>query len=310
MYYYYKLFGFTVRSQIEIKQLFAIEETSTYDVDFIFADAPQLIHDEMNDPDNSNYYFLFNDDHMWFRNSYAIYAIFSDGRIYIENRPGTDRYQSIQFLLGYGISMFAYYKDMISVHCGAILLQDKGVIITGSSGAGKSTLTLDLIENGARMVSDDVVAVGLKDGVPYIHPAFPQQKLCKDAALKYGYDIDKLVQVDVDRDKYAVLRHEQFESESQKLHTMFVLHKYDPSLPEYEEYEGKLFVQELEGFDKVVAIRNQLFLASLMYCMGLPPKHFQICVEIAKSIRIFDIYRPDTIDTLDEIKEFIYKSIE
>ena len=310
MYYYYKLFGFIVRSRVEIKQLFAIEDASTYDVEFLFAEAPKVIHDEIEDPENSEYYFWVGDDHMWFRNRYAIYAVFSDGRIYIENKGELDRYQSTQFVLGYGISMYAFYKDMIAVHCGAVTIKDKGIIITGTSGAGKSTLTLDIIESGARMVSDDVVAVKLQDGVPYIYPAFPQQKLCKDAAIKYGYDISKLVQVDVDRDKYAVLRHEVFESEPQKLQAMFVLHKYDPSKPEYAELGGKLFIQELEGFHKVVAIRNQLFLAALMKCMGLPPKQFEICVEIAKAIKIYDIYRPETADTLEEIKEFIYKAID
>ena len=68
---------------------------------------------------------------------------------------------------------------------------DKGIIITGTSGSGKSTLTAELISDGAVMLADDMIVTGYDDnGFPTIYPAFPQQKLCRDAAIKKGYDLD------------------------------------------------------------------------------------------------------------------------
>ena len=48
-------------------------------------------------------------------------------------------------------------------------------------------------------IQEDMIAAGYGDnGFPTIYPAFPQQKLCRDAAIQKGYDLDKLIYIDPD----------------------------------------------------------------------------------------------------------------
>lgn len=48
---------------------------------------------------------------------------------------------------------------MVTIHGTCVLLSDIGVLLRGESGRGKSDLALRLIDGGARLVSDDRVAL-------------------------------------------------------------------------------------------------------------------------------------------------------
>ena len=48
------------------------------------------------------------------------------------------------------------------LHASCVTLDQQGILITGNTGTGKSTLALDLIDKGARLVSDDQTRVTSK----------------------------------------------------------------------------------------------------------------------------------------------------
>ena len=50
------------------------------------------------------------------------------------------------------------------VHATCVALGEAGVLLLGASGAGKSDLALRLIDDGARLVADDRVALGVQSG--------------------------------------------------------------------------------------------------------------------------------------------------
>ena len=53
---------------------------------------------------------------------------------------------------------------MILVHASCVALQGRGVLLRGAPGTGKSDLALRLIEEGARLVADDKVALTSSGG--------------------------------------------------------------------------------------------------------------------------------------------------
>ena len=57
-----------------------------------------------------------------------------------------------------------------TVHASAVVWQDRGILIMGPSGSGKSDLALRLIEAGAMLVADDLVAVIRRDGALVARP--------------------------------------------------------------------------------------------------------------------------------------------
>lgn len=51
-----------------------------------------------------------------------------------------------------------------TLHATCVAIGDRGVLITGPSGSGKSDLALRLIDEGARLVADDLTTLKAEDG--------------------------------------------------------------------------------------------------------------------------------------------------
>ncbi|WP_423605566.1 hypothetical protein [Sphingomonas sp. MS122] len=57
------------------------------------------------------------------------------------------------------------WRGLTPLHACAVELGGKAVLIAGTSGAGKSSLTAGLLGCGAALVSDDLTAIAIRDGV-------------------------------------------------------------------------------------------------------------------------------------------------
>ena len=56
---------------------------------------------------------------------------------------------------------------MVSVHATSVCLDGRAVLIMGKSGAGKSMLALELMEQGATLIADDVTFLSQDEGGVY-----------------------------------------------------------------------------------------------------------------------------------------------
>ncbi len=97
---------------------------------------------------------------------------------------------------------------MTTVHATCVAIDGKGVLLRGASASGKSDLALRLIDSGARLVADDLVALraseegrqviaSLPDGVPHLRGVLEVRGLgllnmpCKDEApLRLSVDLE------------------------------------------------------------------------------------------------------------------------
>lgn len=301
--YYYKVFGYIFRCRYEIKQLYEIAPTEHYDVDIIISEMPEEIIEETSQITERPYMF-WTDEHFWLCNRYGTLAVYKSGKIYAHNPASPEVLYLLQFVLGYGIAMYAHMHNRIAIHCGCVAIDGSAFIISGSSGSGKSTLTHELITGGATMLSDDVIAIGYDENHrPCIYPAFPQQKLCRDAALQKGYNLDELLYIDPDKDKFAVIHTNQFSPEPHYLQAFLYLKCYDDA--EERSATDNLQITEIEGFNKVSLIMRCLYLGSLIPNLGLAAEAFQLCVDLVKDSKVYQIKRTKTRNTLPEIMQFI-----
>ena len=305
--HYYKVFGYIFRCEYEIAQLYEVEPTSLYDVDILIGQMPEEIIEAA---ENETIFpcISWNSERFWMNNPYGILAVFKSGKIFAKSPSGEDVLYLLQYVLGYGIAMYAHLHNRITIHCGCVAINGQCILISGNSGAGKSTLTHELIASGATMLSDDVVAIGYDDNHnALVYPAFPQQKLCRDAALQKGYNLDELLYIDPEKDKFAVLHTDNFSTEPHPLHTAVYLECYESK---DENSASKLHITELDGFQKVAFLVNNLYLGCIIPNTGFPAESFQLCVDLVKNSHVYRIKRPTGQDTLTEIKEFIYNSLE
>lgn len=306
--HYYKVFGYIFRCRHKIRQLYEIPATDNYDVDIIIGEMPFEISQEVA---NATEFpcISWNNGRFWMNNTYGTLAVYQSGKIYAQSAAKEDTFYLLQFVLGYGIAMYAHLNNRIAIHCGGLMLNSKCVLIAGDSGAGKSTLINELISDGSPMLSDDVIAIGYdENNCPLIYPAFPQQKICRDAAINKGYNLNELLYADPEKDKFAILHHETFSPEPQKPHTFIYLKCYDAAA--CPEKHNELHIKKLDGFNKVTVTVNNLYLGSLIPNIGLSATAFQLCVDFIKDCDVYLISRPDDRNTLTDIKQFIYDTLK
>lgn len=307
MYSYYA-FGYTINSENEIAQLQAVEYSADADVRIYSGRIPGYLMEEM---DKAEVYpiYRWGKGYMWIHNSFGYLTVEENGDICFKRTVGDSDLKMLQFVLGYGLAAFCLMHNRPVIHCSALSINGKGIIVSGNSGAGKSTVAADLLSKGAELLGDDVIALGYSADRSscLLYPAFPQQKLCRDAALDKGYDLDSLIYIDAKKDKFAVLCEDCFSSEPHKPDAMFFIMKYDPGAPEYADLEGRLSFIPLKGFDKVAMLKINLFLTFMLKDSGLSAETFQLMVDASKDCDMTVIYRPDGRDTLNEITEYIQK---
>lgn len=299
--HYYKVFGYIFRCLHEIKQLYEVPACKHVDVDIIIGEMPQEITDDVNRTTTFPCIAWY-DDYFWMNNTYGTLAVFKSGKIYAMSTSDKDTFYLLQFVLGYGIAMYAHLNNRIAIHCGCVAIDGKCILIAGDSGSGKSTLTHELIASGATMLSDDVVAIGYDEHhIPCVYPAFPQQKLCRNVALAQGYNLDELLYVDPEKDKFAVLHTDRFSPEPHPLHSFIYLECYEPD----SEASGALQINKIDGFSKASILVDNTYLSCILPNIGLSAESFQLCVDFIKDKDMYQIKRPKNKNTLPEIKQFI-----
>ena len=78
-------------------------------------------------------------------------------------------------------SLFAQVSSHYLHHAATLSFREKGIILTADSGYGKTTLTLALVQQGFRFLSDEIAALGRRDGLIY---PFPRGLHIREKTLK------------------------------------------------------------------------------------------------------------------------------
>ena len=301
----YRIYGLNVLSDIECPEVLSLESDSFlhYDVVIEFGDVSQEIHSSI----ANNHYSSYTNEDMWFHvPKVATYWIQKGQKVTIELLDDTSIQMAKQYLLGSCLGMIMLQRNMIAIHGSCIVFNGSGIIFTGDRGAGKSTITSALRLKGYPFVADDVSSVDV--GTPHlIHPGFPQQKLCRDAAVALGYELDQYKTLMSDTQiKYLIPAHESFLSQQIPLRAIVELQVSD-------EVQG-IEVLELSGQERLMAIYKNIYRIEMKQAAGVNPDYFKKCVTLAKDIPVYRLKRQKGVMTVEQqiswLEGTFLKSIE
>lgn len=296
--YYYKLYNLNIRSEIFFPQLVKIENHDEFDAEILLGQVQKdIIHSAIEEGKPYEYSPML----MWFKNHKGIFVIENKTRIYVQPFEGVPIEETHAFILGYCIAQLFVQRELLAIHGSAISLGEQAVIISGQSGAGKSTLTSRFLQEGCGFLTDDLAIVEKVDKNVMINPAYPQQKLCRDAAINFAYDLNSLIYIDEDRDKYAVALEQNFTDHALPLKGIFILEKAEV---------GEPFVEEIIGINKLDILFRNLYLEPVFRMVGCPSAQMKKCLEIASQIPLYILKRPtegdSTLDQIMQIKDKLF----
>lgn len=307
--YYYSLYGLRLESDVEMRQLVlqtAEQEKLPQDVVICEESFPNEYKRE------EICYSHIAMDVSYVSNN-TCYLLMTEGKKLTyelkKGGPGCRPDYLVAYILGWGMASIMHQLRRPAIHCSAVsrkvvredgTVEKEAILVTGRSGSGKSTITTMLLENGWTLMADDIAAVAEteSDGI-YISPAFPYQKLCRDAAERVGLNTDDLIYIDEDKDKFLVKYEGDFSVEPVKLKAAFFLIRVREDVP----FE----FSEILGAAKLPATIEANFLKPLFDNSQAEPTFIKTCLNIAQKVPYYRILRPVDKDTRAEIMENINK---
>ena len=194
------------------------------------------------------------------------------------------REKSIRALiLGPGLAGIMVQRKMIALHGGAVVKNQKAYLLCGESGAGKSTLVTAFRKAGAKFLADDTVAIREQKNCIMAYPAYPQQKLCEDAACNYGYNTERLFLLDEERKKYAIPLLEEFCEETVPLAVICIIQEAEVE---------QVSLREIEGHEKLQTVIRNLYSRTLFEMIGMPAECFQTLLSLVQAVPVCILKRP------------------
>jgi hypothetical protein len=293
MEYYYKINGLLVSSEIELPEAYQVEP-QTPEVEIKYGAMPDFIRELRAKKYN---YSIYHKEYKWFYvDGEGSFFIRNGISIIVEPEDTADDKHIRSILLGSAFGSIMYQRDIIAIHGAAVVWKDKAIIVSGNSGTGKSTISTALRIKGSLFLADDTVAIKSTDGAVYANPSFPQQKLCTDTALDFGYDLSKLTLLDENKEKYAVNLLDSFCSESKEVKALVCL----------EIHEGRqVMISEITGNAKLQYILKYLYSYRDYISASMNTEVFRRCLEVARQIPVFQVKRPVDRNLVGEIADQI-----
>lgn len=285
--YYYILYGEKLKSDIEFPQLIVADETKSPNVIIKQDSVPEDIYHRMKE-ENYN----FSQKLSWLENR-TLFMWSVDGTTLCYQLKQNANLQYVRtYLLGFGMAMLHMQKYQLAIHCSAISYHEDAILILGESGAGKSTLTSKMLSKGYQLMADDMAVVKNYEHICKVFPAFPGQKICRDAAIKQGYKLEELIYIDEMKDKFFLPCKSEFNQKPANIKLVIYL-----GFTESDE----VIIDEITGVNKIWCIKNNLFLRNLLINKKIDPYIVEQCIKMAAQVPIYAIHRPFKADTIDII---------
>jgi hypothetical protein len=133
----------------------------------------------------------------------ARFRISGGAHIAFEPWEGEGNDQDLRtFLLGSAVGALLIQRGMLVLHGNALERDGRAIVCLGHSGAGKSTVAYALMQQGWRLLADDLVALTPEGQVL---PGIPRIKLWQDAAEAFGLDPRSLQPIRQGMHKYLLM---------------------------------------------------------------------------------------------------------
>ncbi|WP_051624152.1 hypothetical protein [Clostridium akagii] len=296
----YLVYGLIVQSQISLPELVVYDKEEVPDVIISCVKLRANIKNAIKEGKDH----CFEKEQIWFSiKKVATYYVKDVNTIQVELFKGAEEQYVKTFLLGSALGMLLIKRNSIAIHGGSVVINEKGIILTGCSGSGKSTLTAALREKGYDFLADDVSVIGEDhQNNLMIMPGYPQQKLCSDAVEKFQYsDEHNIRKIDEDRNKYAIPITKKFRKEPCKLKAI-----YELSANDIEEVK----VINITGMERLNIIFKNIFRFGLINYIGMDPSYLKKCIQIAKNVDVYKIMRPKEGYTIVEQIEIIETTVK
>ena len=194
------------------------------------------------------------------------------------------------FLLGSAVGALLIQRGIFVLHGNALEKDGKAIVCMGHSGAGKSTLAYALMQQGWRLLADDLVAVS-PDG--RVLPGIPRIKLWHDAAKAFGLDPDRLPPIRQGMNKYLLMGDAlQRAPQSAPLQAMYLIHQHRPDTADPDAGQISRITSQKTA---ALRLRNQAFRPRFVRGLGQEGPNFMALAMLQQRVPLATLPLPQGI---------------
>jgi len=283
--YSYQAFGLNIDSEIPLPELVPLPDSNgsgkTERVSISYSELAAIGAERVEGDAN----FLVEHDDVLFRvPEIACFRVRNGTNVSVCPVPGANADQIRLYLLGSCLGIILIQRKILPLHGSAVAINGKAYAIVGRSGAGKSTLSTLLLQQGFRLISDDLIPIVMdEEDVPMAMPAYPQQKLWQQSLDELGIDSSHGSPLFDRETKFAIKVPSQFCSESLPLAGVFELIKT----------ESKTAIRPIRTMERFPILLKHTYRGFLVKRLGLMEWHFQTLSRFVGKIKFYQLSRPD-----------------
>lgn len=180
-----------------------------------------------------------------------------------------------------------HQRGVLPLHASCVMVGGAAIAMAGVSGRGKSTLAGILSMRGHEVVTDDICAVGFRDGKALITPGPPRVRLWPDAAGLLGLSHDALETGRPNHPKRVLVA--QGTDAAPKPLGALIRIGVDKQL------EAPV-IRRLSGPTAITPIEELVYRARLGRRLDRRIGLFQDLVRLAALVPIYQLVRPESVD--------------
>ncbi|WP_227394759.1 aldolase [Jeotgalibacillus aurantiacus] len=294
--HFYRAFGMGITSDIEMKELTKSNQIS--DVSIMRAD----LIDEWFHIKPGNRRFLVSEEELFFEiKNVGVFRVRGGQTILYDPFPMIENRQLKLFLLGTCMGAILMQRKVLPLHGSAVIIGGLAYAVVGESGAGKSTLARALMKRGYKLISDDILPIQFKEGVPYITSSYAQQKLWVESLDLFKMDTEPYESIMARETKYNVPAGHHFYDGEVELAGIFELSKSERT---------DITLIEINGLQTFPVLFQHTYRKSFLERMGLTEWHFNVTAQLAASVQIYKLNRPQHKITAEELADYVTKTAQ
>lgn len=299
--YLYNAFGLKIKSNIALPELSLINKP--IESPDIFIEVTEFEEYWVRNVRRQQGMVIFENNNVAFHiKATATFLIKGGKKIIASLMQGCDKNKIRLYLLGTCMGVLLMQRKVLALHGSAIAVNGKAYAFIGDSGAGKSTLASAFVKNGYQLLSDDVIPLNInKNGIPYVIPSYPQQKLWEESLQNFGMDTAKYNPLFERENKFAVPVHSNYCDHPLPLAGLFEIIKTE---------EDNTNVKPILNLERFRTLFSQTFRHTLIPHLGLTEWHFKESASIINKIKMYQIQRSTIGFTAPALVEQILKIIE
>ncbi len=201
-------------------------------------------------------------------------------------------------IVGRVLPMALHGSGILSLHASAVAIGNEGIAFLAPKFHGKSTLASALVEEGGRLITDDVLPVLISEP-PICMPGVPRLRLWRDSVqATLGSATAESVPAD-GKHRVDDLRDDQIQSLPIRFATAYIL------TPVNELPEGRAVMRErLDSIAGTLSLVQHAKIAPLL-SGGEAGALFSQTASVTGAIRVYDLYVTRDLSRLSEVARTI-----